>query len=51
MTDKITTTEKIAETVSGQILPNYRDRSFEITETDYQAQVLATMPTFGTGPI
>ena len=29
-----------------QKLPNYRDRSFEITETDYQAHMLATVPTF-----
>ena len=38
----------ITETKIGQFLPNYRGRdwSFEITETDYRAQVLATMPTF-----
>ena len=33
--------------IFGGFLPNYRDRdrSFEITETDYRAHMLATMPT------
>ena len=47
---KITETElpRQTETDSGRFLPNYRDQdwSFEITETDYRAHMLATVPTF-----
>ena len=34
--------------IFGRFLQNYRDRdrSFEITETDYRAHMLATVPTF-----
>ena len=40
--------DRITETDSSRFLPNYRDRdrSFEITKTDYRAHMLATVPTF-----
>ena len=48
---KITETElpRLELPIFGGFLPNYRDRdrSFEITETDYRAHMLATVPTLG----